>query len=393
VRRALLLFGLVASVRCSGSHPVDPVLPGDSAAVRDSMAARDSIARDSVRRDSVVAPVALKLTAVASGLSAPVYTAAPSGDTRLFVVELAGRILIIRNGQVLPTPFLDLRNNVLTGDERGMLSMAFHPAYQSSGFFYVYYTDRGGDIQLQRFTVSSDPDVANPASGTPLLSLEHSANSNHNGGLVQFGPDGLLYIGVGDGGGAGDPAGNAQNRGSLLGKILRMNVNGGEPSPTAEVWAYGLRNPWRFSFDVPGNLLYIADVGQFKYEEVNVARADQEGVNYGWSVMEGRHCFASPNCTPIGVAPVIEYDHSGGCSVTGGPVYRGKAMPGLTGHYFYSDYCGGWLKSFRSLGGEAVDERTWDVKDIGPVPSFGEDAAGEMYMLAADGTVYRIDPQ
>lgn len=229
--------------------------------------------------------------------------------------------------------------------------------------------------------------------------------ANHKGGLNLFGPDGMLYIGLGDGGNAGDPLGNGQNRGTLLGKILRIDVDRGDPysvpadnpfvgqqGARGEIWAYGLRNPWRFAFDRPGGLLFIADVGQARFEEVDVVAANRGGVNYGWNIMEGVSCFNSSSCNQQGLElPVITYDRSGGaCSITGGFVYRGASLPEIAGHYFYSDYCAGFLKSFRYQNGSAVEQRVWDVGSIGSITSFGEDAAGELYMTSSSGRVYRI---
>jgi hypothetical protein len=341
---------------------------------------------------------------VVSGLSDPLYLTAPAGDSRLFVVEQAGRIRIIRNGQLLQTPFLDIASRVSSGGERGLLSVAFHPSYSANGFFYVNFTDLSGNTRVERFTVSSNPDVALPGSSKLILTVTQPF-ANHNGGLNLFGPDGMLYIGLGDGGSAGDPQGNGQNRAALLGKILRIDVDRGDPyaipsdnpfvaQPPArgEVWAFGLRNPWRFAFDRSAGLLYIADVGQNRFEEVNVVASNRAGVNYGWNVMEAASCFGSSTCSQQGLElPVLAYDHSGGaCSVTGGFVYRGTTLSDIAGHYFYSDYCAGFLRSFRYQNGAAVDQRTWDVGSIGSITSFGEDAAGELYLTSSNGRVYRL---
>jgi glucose/arabinose dehydrogenase len=345
----------------------------------------------------------LRLQEVASGLSSPLYLTAPAGDPRLFVVEQPGRIRIVQDGRLLPTPFLNLASRVSSGGERGLLSVAFHPRYASNGFLYVNYTDRNGDTRIERYSVSADPNVADPSSARLLLSIKQPF-ANHNGGLNLFGPDGMLYIGMGDGGSGGDPRGNGQNRNTLLGKMLRLDVDGGEPyaippdNPFAgqngtlnEIWALGLRNPWRFSFDREANLLYIADVGQSQWEEINVVPAGAGGLNYGWNRMEGDHCFRTPNCDQAGlVRPVLEYSHSDGCSVTGGCVYRGKNIPSVVGHYFYADYCEGWVRSFKYANGVATESREWAVGDVGNVLSFGEDAAGELYILSGNGRVYRI---
>ena len=348
----------------------------------------------------------LRAQQIVEGLASPVYLTAPKNDPRLFIVEQAGRVRIVKAGALLATPFLDITSRVVSGGERGLLSLAFDPAYATNGRFYVYYTGAQGDIFVDRFTVSSNPDVANTTSDR-VITIQHRANSNHNGGLVLFGPDGMLYLGVGDGGGAGDVPNNAQNTDVLLGKILRLDVAtlpytipAGNPlsgKPGAdEIWAYGLRNPWRFAFDVPPDgtapQLYIADVGQGAREEVDVADASAGGRNYGWRIMEGTQCYnPSSGCNQTGLTlPILDYDHSQGCSITGGFVYRGAAIPEVRGHYFYSDYCSGWLRSFRLSGGSAVDQRDWSLADLGNVTSFGVDAGGELYVLSSNGRVYRI---
>ena len=353
--------------------------------------------------------VTLRAQQVAEGLSSPVYLTAPSGDARLFIVEQPGRIRVVKSGALVATPFLDITSRVVTGGERGLLSMVFDPAYATNGRFYVYYTGAQGDIFVDRFTVSSNPDVANTTSDR-VITIQHRANSNHNGGLLLFGPDGMLYLGVGDGGGAGDVPNNAQNKDVLLGKILRLNVASlpyaipaGNPfvgqAGAGEIWAYGLRNPWRFAFDSPTDgtpaKLYIADVGQGAREEVDVVDASAAGRNYGWRLMEGTQCYnPSSGCSQTGLTlPVVEYDHGQGCSITGGFVYRGAAIPEVRGHYFYSDYCSGFLRSFRLSGGAAVDQKEWSVGNLGGVTSFGIDGVGELYVLSSNGRVYRLMKQ
>src|SRR5215210_5060598 len=249
--------------------------------------------------------VTLAVEQVASGLDQPVYLTAPTGDSRLFIVEQAGRIRIVENGRLLPTPFLDISARVRSGGEQGLLSVAFHPQYRSNGFLFVNYTDNNGDTRIERYTVSANKNAADPRSAKRILSIDQRY-SNHQGGLNLFGPDGMLYIGMGDGGSQGDPHGNGQNRNVLLGKLLRINVDRGDPysistaNPYAngggrgEIWALGLRNPWRFSFDRFAGLLYIADVGQDKYEEINVVSMSEADVNYGWNVMEGPSCYRRP---------------------------------------------------------------------------------------------------
>jgi glucose/arabinose dehydrogenase len=345
----------------------------------------------------------LALELVASGFDQPVHVMAPSGDPRLFVVEQPGRILIVRDSRTLPTPFLDIRERVGSGGERGLLSVAFHPRYESNGRFYVNYTDKAGDTHVARFTVSRDPNRADPASERTLLVIEQPY-SNHNGGHILFGPDGMLYIGMGDGGSAGDPQGNGQDRSTLLGDLLRIDVDRGEPyaipagNPFAgregmrpEIWAWGLRNPWRIAFDPEGRFVYIADVGQNRREEIDVADARRAGINYGWNVWEGTRCFRGSRCDSTGMTmPVVEVEHPDGCSITGGYVYRGRAMPRLAGHYFYSDYCAGWIRSFRWDGSAVRDHREWKGLNGGAVSSFGEDGAGELYLVSHDGRIHRF---
>lgn len=348
----------------------------------------------------------VRLVEVASGLSSPVHLTAPANDTRLFVVEQPGRIRVIADGVLLPQPFLDITARVGSGGERGLLSMAFHPAYAINGTFFVNFTDLAGDTRVERFRVSAaDRNRADPASAELVIGIDQPF-SNHNGGQIAFGPDGMLWIGMGDGGGGGDPQGHAQNPRSLLGKMLRLDVDGARPyaipatnpaGPTggpSEIWASGLRNPWRFSFDRQGGTLYVADVGQGAWEEVNAVSPTEGGIDYGWNVMEGTHCYAAATCDRDGRRlPVLEYGHEGGaCSVTGGHVYRGADVPALAGRYVYADFCAGWVRSFRLQGAAATDPRTHDVGDVGNVLSFGEDARGELYLLTGDGRVHRFAP-
>lgn len=349
------------------------------------------------------APAQLALEPVASGLADPLYLTAPPSDPRLFIVEQAGRIRIVENGRLLSLPFLDVRDRVRSGGEQGLLSMAFHPAYSANGSFYVNYTDLNGDTRIERYQVSGDPNVADPTSAKLMLAVAQPY-ANHNGGHILFGPDGMLYIGMGDGGSGGDPHGYGQSLATLLGKLLRIDVDGGDPyaippdNPFAaaagtrgEIWAYGLRNPWRIAFDRAAGLLYVADVGQNLWEEVSVVPASRGGLNYGWNIMEGAHCYTDPGCASVGlVLPALDYGHADGCSITGGVVYRGSRSPALAGHYFYSDYCRGWLKSFTYADGRVAGRRTWDVAGLGNVLSFGEDAAGEVYVLSANGNVWRL---
>jgi hypothetical protein len=346
----------------------------------------------------------LRAVEIVDGLDSPVHLTAPAGDTRLFVVEQPGVIRIIREGALLPTPFLNIAHLVSSGGERGLFSMAFDPDYATTGFFWVNYTGADGNTRIERYQVSADPDVADAASATLVLGVDQP-HANHNGGQIAFGPDGMLYIGMGDGGSAGDPDNHGQTRSTLLGALLRIDVRTapyvippdnpfvGSTDARPEIWAYGLRNPWRFSFDPEDATLYIADVGQSEWEELNAVQASAAAVNYGWRIMEGRHCFATSSCDQTGLTlPVHEYSHSEGCSVTGGYVSRGPSLAALAGHYFYSDFCAGFLRSFRLSGGVATDHAAWAVGDLGQVLSFGEDSGGELYVLSRNGRVYRIEP-
>jgi hypothetical protein len=337
----------------------------------------------------------IALDTVVTGLRDPVHLTAPRGDTRLFIVEQAGRIRLVKDGRLLTKPWLDITARVGSGGERGLLSLAFHPRFSENGRFFVNYTDRGGDTHVAEFHANPAADTAEASSERQLLQVSQPY-ANHNGGHVLFGPDGRLYVGMGDGGSGGDPHRNAQNMRSPLGKLLRMDVDResgiGNRESAMEMWALGLRNPWRIAFD--SGLIYIADVGQGNYEEVDVAPASAAGLNYGWRTMEGAHCFGNPLCRSEGlVMPVLEYDHSQGCSIIGGVVYRGRAVPALAGHYLYSDYCEGWLRSFRYVNGRATDQRAWRIPGIGAVLSFGEDGAGEVYILTAGGMVVRLNAE
>jgi len=355
-------------------------------------------------------PVALQQ--VAAGLSFPLYLTAPPGDTsRLFIAEKGGAIRIVKHGTLVPTPFLDLNGKVSTGAEQGLLGLAFDPAYATNGRFVVHYTDVSGNTTISLFQVATtNPDSADPVSERIILTVEQPF-SNHNGGQIVFGPDGMLYIGLGDGGSEGDPGGRGQSLNDLLGDILRVDVSSGtgytvppdnpfvgRTDARPELWSVGLRNPWRFSFDAATGDLYIGDVGQDAWEEVDVATAAQgagRGANFGWNVTEGRHCFANPNCDVSKFTlPLVEYSHQEGCSVTGGFVYRGAAIPALQGHYFYADYCQGWVRSFRLQDGMAAEAQQWPgLAPGGNVPSFGQDAAGELYVMNAGGQVFRIVPR
>jgi glucose/arabinose dehydrogenase len=356
-------------------------------------------------------PPGIALEPAFTGLQSPVYVThageASSGASRLFVVEKGGRIYLVENDVVQPTPFLDITDRVGSGgSEQGLLSVAFPPDFTASGLFYVDYTDLRGDTVIARYRLlAGDPRQVDPNTEQKILQIEQPA-ANHNGGQLQFGPDGYLYIGMGDGGRAGDPWGNAQNPGALLGKMLRINVTGvdtytvpgdnpflGRAGARPEIWALGVRNPWRFAFDRATGDLYMADVGQNQYEEVDVQpAASPGGENYGWNVMEASHCFEPPaGCDSAGlVAPGAEYDHTQGCSITGGYVYRGTRYPQMAGVYFFGDFCSGNIWGLRQ---EASGE--WKMvlllKTGVSISSFGEDSTGEIYVVGyRDGIIYRL---
>ena len=334
-------------------------------------------------------------------------THAGDDSGRLFVVLQPGRIVVFENDPAVESlqVFLDIRDRVSdAGNEEGLLGLAFDPAYVENGYFYVYYSAaRPRRSVLSRFSVSpGDPDQAD--SGSELVFMEvRQPYSNHNGGHLLFGPDGMLYVGLGDGGAAGDPRNNGQDTSTLLGSILRIDVSrldalgayavpednpfAGGGTARGEIWAYGLRNPWRFSFDLETGDLWAADVGQFLYEEIDVIRP---GLNYGWNVMEGSHCFRQRDCDTQGlVLPVAEYGREGGCSVTGGHVYRGRRIPALYGAYLYGDFCSGKIWALR-YDGEAVTEHM-EIADTGlSISSFGEDPSGEVYALTFEGVIYRF---
>lgn len=360
---------------------------------------------------TVTAPASgsIALTLVVDGLNLPIHLTAPPDDFgRLFIVEQAGQILIFESGQLLSAPFLDISGLVSGAFEQGLLSMAFHPDYDNNGYFYVNYTDATDATQIVRYTVSSDPNVADAGSAFPILSVAQPTDE-HNGGHILFGPDGMLYIGMGDGGTGADSENHGQNPATLLGSLLRIDVDTGspyaipsdnpfvgDPSGADETWAYGLRNPWRFAFDPVEDLIFIADVGQNSWEEVNAMTASDAPVNYGWKILEGTNCFSPNPCDPSGLTlPVVEYAHEAGfCSgsVTGGFAYRGNAMPSVQGHYFYADWCQQWVRSFRYVNGQVTEATEW-LTDVGAgINSFGEDAAGELYVLLNDGRVMRVVP-
>lgn len=332
-----------------------------------------------------------------SGLQRPVDLQ-PDGSGRMFVIEKVGRFRIIENNQLIETPFLDISDRVGSrGNEQGLLGLALHPQYQENGRFFVNYTNLDGNTVIARFQVSDDPNVADPASEVQLLGIDQPF-ANHNGGGLVFGPDGYLYAGMGDGGSQGDPNGNGQNTGVLLGKILRLDVDSAEPyvvpadNPFGnEIWAYGLRNPWRLSFDKANGDLYIGDVGQNQWEEIDFLPAGSPGgTNFGWDHREGAHDFEGGG--PEGmIDPVAEYSHpEGGCSITGGFVYRGS-MPEWNGIYLYGDYCTGMIWGLINTDGGWQNQLLFDT-DL-TITSFGQDASGELYLVSDNGGIYRLVPQ
>jgi glucose/arabinose dehydrogenase len=461
------VIGSVATIstgRCDGEEPMTVTkLIAYAATGALSLAGATATAHAAGPCDGVskTSNTALKSVVVATGLARPLYVTAPPGDTaRIFVVEQDGFIRIHRHGgaPATTTLFLDLSGTVQASpalDEMGLLGLAFDPDYATNGRFYVYYTEGtypGGPyfVVLARYNVSAgNPDQADPGSEVRLIRYQKPGGaSNHNGGQLQFGSDGFLYIDTGDGGGGGDlhgACGNGQDLTMVLGKILRIDVRGIDPAATApdcaavgsnytvpstnpfrdgpggkcdEIWAYGLRNPWRASFDAGNGDFYIADVGQNCWEEIDwIPAGTGAGRNFGWRQMEGTHCFdpGNPsNCNPAGVIcggspacndssltlPILTYGHSGspsGCAVTGGYAYRGCRMTGFQGTYFYGDYCSGWIKSFDVIDGAATNQQDWtaSVAPGGGVPnltSFGVDAQGEIYMTARSGTVLKLVP-
>ena len=358
----------------------------------------------------------LRLQPITTSLSSPVFMTAPAdGTNRLFIVQQGGliRIFDVVGGSLLTDPFLNVGSLLSTGGERGLLGMAFDPQYNANHQFYIFYTNTVGDIVIARYLRNAtDANLADSSSATILLTVEHSAESNHNGGMLAFGPDGCLYAGVGDGGGAGDPNNNAQTLSSLLGKLLRLNPdtggacnNNGIINPfilvggAQQIWSLGLRNPWRFSFDRITGDLYIGDVGQGAREEIDVAVAPNAGrqANYGWRLMEGFLCFnPSMNCNSGGLTlPVLDYPHlSGACAVTGGYVYRGSVEPDLRGTYFYGDFCAGFVRSFRYQNGQPTEQTEWPL--LSPpgdsITSFGQDGVGELYVLSQRGGLFKVVP-
>jgi glucose/arabinose dehydrogenase len=389
---------LLAAVACSDPPP--PSTPSRSSTV----ATPTSSASQSPELSPVpnLAAVRIRLVEVAA-LEQPLAMAVRPGDPRLYVAEKPGRVVAIRDRRVAGVPVLDLTGQVSTGFEQGLLGLAFSPR---GDHLYVNYTDTNGDTHVTEFAMAGSR--ADPATRRDVL-LVDQPYSNHNGGNLAFGPDGYLYIGLGDGGSGGDPHGNGQSLTTLLGKMLRVdprpagergyrippdNPFVGRPDARPAIWAYGLRNPWRYSFDRLTGDLWIGDVGQSAWEEVDLQPSDSSGgENYGWNLREGDHPFGGGDPSKRTVRPVFEYSQAdGGCTVTGGYVYRGEDIPDLFGAYVFADYCLGRLEAIRVEGGRVVDHRVLGP-DVPDVSSFGEDARGELYVMSLGGDLYRLAPR
>lgn len=355
--------------------------------------------------------VGLRLEYMTEDIPRPTAILPAPGDDYLYFVDQLGTIRVFDSAdRNLPDRMINIREIVgANGIEQGLLGMAFHPDYEANGRFYLYYTDNAGSRTLAEYTVAShDPPIADPASARILFSRPQPTDEpRHYGGMLEFGPDGYLYASLGDGAAASV---NGQDPNTIFGAILRIDVDSGDPygippdnpfvggGGAPEVWAYGLRNPWRFDIDPVSNHIYIGDVGQADLEEVNVVPLEGGGYNFGWDVLEGTRCFRQSGCDRTGLTePVVEYDHSAGCSITGGVVYRGSLMPELQGHYFYSDWCTGLVRSFKYVDGRAVDQRDWtsDFAATGTTPqiqAWGVDSSGELYVGTHGGIIYRVKP-
>jgi len=325
-----------------------------------------------------------------------------AGDDRLFIVEKGGTIRVVEGGVLRPKPFLDIRDRVGSrGSEQGLLGLAFHPLFSANGFFFVNYTDLKGNTVVSRFRVSADPAYADPGSERIILQVPQPY-PNHNGGALAFGPDAMLYIGLGDGGAEGDPLGNGQRLDTLLGKILRVDVDSAEPyaipanNPFAlgggrpEIWAYGLRNPWRFSFDPRTGDMFVGDVGQDKWEEIDyLAAGSPGGTNFGWNLREGAHPYKSEATSGL-TDPIAEYSHAEGCSVTGGVVVRSPSLPEWNGIYLFGDYCSGRIWGLLRDSNGAWQKQVLYHTDFSIV-SFGVDSKGEVYLVDLNGAIYRLE--
>ncbi len=405
LRSALAPLAVVAALVACGS---DPAAPQATTRTSATASTNDGTGTGSGAAGRTAASRGVRLIKIGD-FESPLYVTAPPGDRRrVFVVEQGGRIMVVRGGKQLPTPFLDIRSKVTAGGEQGLLSMAFAPDYAQSGLFYVYYTEKSGTESIWEYHRASD-DAADPNSARLVLRMD-DPEPNHNGGLMIFGTDKLMYVGTGDGGGGNDQhgaRGNAQSLSSLLGKILRIDPrrSGGRPysvpssnpfvgraGARGEIYSYGLRNPWRFSFDRTTGDLSIGDVGQDEVEEIDFVRKGRaRGANFGWRPWEGRRRnFDEP--APGAVFPVITHTHQAGfCSITGGYVVRDRGVPGLYGRYVYGDYCNSRLRVATLRAGRRVASRTLSgVPTISGVSSFGEDATGRVYVTSLNGPVYRF---
>ena len=394
----LLVFGLI----CSGCGVTLPTTPAPASATQ-TVSLPTALPATSALTQSLSTPTttitfpdpsAYTWQVLVSHLQRPTDLKA-DGSGRLFVLEKHGRIRIIQNGQLSPNPFLDITDRVKdSSNEQGLLGLAFHPSFSQNGYFYVNFIGQNGDTYISRFQASGDKADANTE--VNLLHVKQPF-PNHNGGSLAFGPDGYLYAGLGDGGSANDPLGNGQNTKTLLGKILRIDVNSGNPYTIpadnpfgSEIWAYGLRNPWRISFDKLTGDLYIGDVGQDTWEEIDFLPVGSPGgTNFGWNYFEATHPFAGkPSATDHFTYPVAEYNHAvGGCSITGGYVYRGS-MPEWNGIYLYGDYCTGNVWGLIKSGQQWQNKLLFETKV--QITSFGQDEHGEIYMLTDEGDVYQL---
>lgn len=382
---ALLVLAALALGGCSSSPEPTPVSPDESTGSLEPTGSADSTGVPLARLE-------LNLEPVARGLDQPLWlTHAGDGSGRLFVTEQSGRIRVIRDGELLDAPFLDVSDEITSGGERGLLGLAFAPDYEDSGRFYVNYTDRDGNTVVARYT-ADDPARNAPSSGDgEVLFTVDQPFANHNGGCTVFGPDGRLWVGMGDGGSGGDPQDNAQDPESRLGKMLVMDVSGGG-SVTPEIRYSGLRNPWRYSFDRETGDLWIGDVGQNALEEIDFVPADDvdEKLDFGWNRWEGSRPYPAGSDPSRGgfTFPVIEYGRDEGQSVTGGYVYRGSEYPALAGTYLYADFSAGWVAGAQMNGDDVTTRRF--IEDAGNPASFGEDESGELYLIDLGGTVWRI---
>ena len=418
---ALAVISVVALFAMSGAHVRQgaPALGGDSGS-RPASAVQPTVDAGVVAGAFDPAKVALHLTLMKAGLSKPLLvTHAGDGSGRLFVVEQTGKVRIITaGGTLLPTPYIDVGWTISNGSEQGLLGLAFHPHFETNGYFFLNFTDKSGTTIVNRYSTSPAANTASVTTAVRILTISQPY-ANHNGGHLAFGPDGYLYLGMGDGGSGGDPGNRAQSLNTLLGKILRIDIDhwatGKHYSSPAtnpyvgrtgldEIWSIGLRNPWRWSFDRLSNRLWIGDVGQSRYEEIDRSMvsgsiATGRGANYGWRQLEGRVCYDPPSgCTTAGMQmPLVAYSHTASdvdnCSVTGGYVYRGTKYPVLIGGYLYGDFCSGRIWAVSAGAPTPASGRILRGSDWSPrlrISSFGEDEAGELYVCDLAGQIYRI---